>query len=83
MLKLYGPRAVWEKAGSVPVLKVSPGVPADNRPVVFYHGWSTDSEKQLSKALLMAAYGYTSAPLPAEKCPCILYGFRVNYNLGK
>ncbi|WP_288297965.1 S9 family peptidase [uncultured Allisonella sp.] len=59
MLKLYGPRAVWEKAGSVPVLKVSPGVPADNRPVVFYHGWSTDSEKQLSKALLMAAYGYT------------------------
>ena len=59
MLKLYGPRAIWEKAGPVPVLKVSPGVPADNRPVVFYHGWSTDSEKQLSKALLMAAYGYT------------------------
>ena len=55
MLKLYGPRAVWEKAGPVPVLKVSPGVPADNRPVVFYHGWSTDSAAQRSKAFVMAA----------------------------
>lgn len=45
--------------GDIPITIVHPFSMRKDQVVVFYHGWSSTSELQISRALLLAAHGYT------------------------
>lgn len=47
------------KIGDIPVRIVHPIRKDRTRCVVFYHGWSSCSELQMTRALVLAAHGYT------------------------
>lgn len=47
------------KAGDIPVLIMEPLVSSNGEAVILYHGWSSAAPFQKSKAILLAARGYT------------------------
>lgn len=47
------------KVGEIPLTIVHPFSMKQDKTAVFYHGWSSHSGLQLSRALILAAHGYT------------------------
>lgn len=45
-------------AGNIPVLVMDPLVEPRDEVVIFYHGWSSRSSLQVSRAIILAAYGF-------------------------